>query len=205
MTPEMRDAHELVESNDERVLLVSLGKQIRKLRLSKHLTVAELAKASSTSLAMVSKIENGLTSASLGTLHRLADALGTSITSLFSQYEKHNDISYVKSGEGLEIERRGTRAGHHYTLLGHNVRGEVDIEPYLITLTAESDVFSWFQHSGVEFIHVLEGEMDYRHGEEIFALSPGDSLLFDPQSIHGPEKLKSFPIKFLAVICYAKD
>ena len=104
----------------------------------------------------------------------------------------------------MEIERRGTRAGHQYQLLGHGVRSEVDVEPYLITLTNESDAFPIFQHRGVEFIHVLEGEMDYRHSDRIYSLKPGDSLLFDPQAAHGPEKLNKLPIRFLAVISYAQ-
>jgi len=64
-------------------------------------------------------------------------------------------------------------------------------------------VFPWFQHGGVAFIHMLEGEMDYRHGNEVYPMAQGDSLFFDPQAIHGPELLKSIPIGFLAVISYA--
>ncbi len=186
------------------MLQMAIGRQIRKLRHSKNLTVTDLSRASSVSVAMISKIENGHTSASLGTLERIAGGLSTSITSLFAQYEEHRDVSHVPAGEGLEIERRGTRAGHHYRLLGHGVRGEVDVEPYLVTLTDKADVFPWFQHSGVEFLYILEGEMDYRHGDQVYALKAGDSLFFDPQSIHGPDRLREFPIRFLAIISYER-
>ena len=186
------------------MLQMAIGRQIRKLRHLKNLTVTDLSKASSVSVAMISKIENGQTSASLSTLERISEGLSTSITSLFSQYEEHRSVSYVPAGEGLEIERRGTRAGHHYRLLGHGVRGEVDVEPYLITLNDKADVFPWFQHSGVEFLYILEGELAYRHGEEVYDLKPGDSLFFDPLSVHGPEKLRKFPIKFLAIISYER-
>lgn len=203
MKSNLRDAHEFADLGRDSLLQEAIGRQVRKLRLAKNLTVADLSKASSISAAMISKIENGQTSPSLATLQRLADGLSTSVTSLFSQYEEHRDVSYVRAGEGVEIERRGTRAGHHYRLLGHGVRAEVDVEPYLVTLNDSSDVFPWFQHSGVEFIYVLEGEMDYRHGDRIFELRPGDSLYFDPQSPHGPDRLKSLPIRFLAIISYA--
>lgn len=203
MKSKLRDAHEFADLGRDSLLQEAIGRQVRKLRLAKNLTVADLSKASSISAAMISKIENGQTSPSLATLQRLADGLSTSVTSLFSQYEEHRDVSYVRAGEGVEIERRGTRAGHHYRLLGHGVRAEVDVEPYLVTLNDSSDVFPWFQHSGVEFIYVLEGEMDYRHGDRIFELRPGDSLYFDPQSPHGPDRLKSLPIRFLAIISYA--
>lgn len=204
MTSELRDGHELTTSDRGSLLQLAIGRQIRKLRHLKNLTVTDLSKASSVSVAMISKIENGQTSASLTTLERIAEGLSTSITTLFTQYEEHRDVSYVRAGEGLEIERRGTRAGHHYRLLGHGVRGEVDVEPYLVTLSDKADVFPWFQHSGVEFLHILEGEMDYRHGDEIYEMGPGDSLFFDPLSVHGPEKLKKFPIRFLAIISYER-
>ena len=78
------------------------------------------------------------------------------------------------------------------------------MEPYLVTLSDASDVFPWFQHSGVEFLHVLEGEMDYRYGDQTYPLGPGDSLFFDAEAVHGPETLRKLPIRFLAIISYAK-
>lgn len=203
MKENLRDAHEYSGLDSESLLQMAIGRQVRKLRQAKNLTALDLSKAASVSLAMISKIENGQTSPSLVTLQRIASGLGTSITSLFSQFEEQRDVSYVRAGEGLEIERRGTRAGHHYRLLGHGVRGEVDVEPYLVTLSDTSDVFPWFQHSGVEFIHILEGEMDYRHGDRLYDLRPGDSLFFDAQSVHGPDRLRVLPIRFLAIISYA--
>jgi mannose-6-phosphate isomerase-like protein (cupin superfamily) len=47
---------------------------------------------------------------------------------------------------------------------------------------------------------MLEGEMMYAHGDRSFHLSPGDSLLFDAEAIHGPEELIQLPIKFLSVM-----
>ena len=63
------------------------------------------------------------------------------------------------------------------------------IEPYLVTLTEESEVFPLFQHAGIEFIHLLEGEVVYRAADTTYHLRPGDSLLFDGDVAHGPEKL----------------
>ena len=46
------------------------------------------------------------------------------------------------------------------------------VEPYIITLTTESDTFPAFQHEGLELLYMLEGEVDYRHGEQIYPLKP---------------------------------
>ena len=203
MTTDLRDAHELT-SDDDQLLQRAVGRQIRKLRHAQNLTVADLSRASTVSLAMISKIENGQTSASLNTLERIAGALSTSISSLFVQYEEHRDVSYVPAGQGLEIERRGTRAGHQYQLLGHGVRGEIALEPYLVTLTDAAESFPWFQHSGVEFLYILEGEMTYRIGDNLYDLVTGDSLFFDPLALHGPDTLTTLPVKFLAIIGYER-
>ncbi len=198
----LRDPHELKEQDRQNLLEKAIGRQLREFRKSNGLSVAELANASNISVGMISKIENGQTSPSLSTLQNLSDALNVPVTALFRQYEEHRTASHVPAGQGLTIERRGTRAGHQYQLLGHGVRGAVDLEPYLITLADESDVFPLFQHDGVEFIHMLEGEVDYRHGDELYHLKPGDSLLFDPNAVHGPEVLRVLPARFIAVIAY---
>ena len=78
----------------------------------------------------------------------------------------------------------------------------LSVEPYLITLTEASDVFPLFQHEGVEFLFVLEGEVVYRHADQTYTLTPGDSLFFDADVPHGPEDLIKLPIKFLSVITY---
>ena len=56
-------------------------------------------------------------------------------------------------------------------------------------MTTESDTFPTFQHEGLEFLYMLEGEVTYRHGDQLFAMQPGDSLFFDADAPHGPEKL----------------
>ncbi|MEL6520780.1 MAG: cupin domain-containing protein [Pseudomonadota bacterium] len=198
-----QDPHRLRDYT-EKNLEVAIGREVRAFRHQQDMTVAELAERTGLSMGMLSKIENGNTSASLTTLQILADALSVPITSFFRRYEEAREAVQVKSGEALEIERAGTRAGHQYHLLGHlgaNTSG-VTIEPYLITLTAESDVFPTFQHDGVELLYVLEGEVAYRHGERQYLLQPGDSLLFDADAPHGPEELVTLPARFLSIICY---
>lgn len=67
----------------------------------------------------VSKIENGNTSASLTNLQALSRALGVPVTAFFRRFEEGRNAVFVKAGEGVDVERRGTRAGHQYNLLSH--------------------------------------------------------------------------------------
>ena len=181
-------------------LEIAIGQQVRAFRRQLNMTVAEVASQAHLSPGMLSKIENGLTSPSLATLKSLSGALNVPVTAFFRKYEEERDATFVKAGQGLNIERRGTRAGHQYQLLGHTVGKQVFVEPYLISLSEESDVFPLFQHDGVEFIYMLAGEVIYRHADQTYRLTPGDSLFFDADAPHGPEELVSLPIRFLAVI-----
>ncbi len=201
-----QDPHAL-RGGSEKVLEVAIGREVREHRKKLGITVADLAAATGLSLGMLSKIENGVTSPSLTTLQTISSALGFPITSLFKRFEQDRNAVFVKAGQGIEIERRGTRSGHQYNLLGH-IKGSdsrLVVEPYLITFNAESDIFPTFQHDGLELLYMLEGEMGYRHGEKSYRLIPGDSLFFDADAPHGPDELIRLPIKFLTVISYAEN
>ncbi|MGI3185739.1 helix-turn-helix domain-containing protein [Nioella aestuarii] len=188
----------------EKVLEVAIGREVRGFRQQQGMTVAELAGLTGLSIGMLSKIENGNTSPSLTTLQTLAHALSVPLTAFFRGFEEHREAVHTKAGKGVEIAREGTRAGHQYNLLGHigaNASGVI-VEPYLITLTEESDVFPTFQHGGIETIYMLEGEVMYRHNDELYHLCPGDTLHFDADAPHGPEILKRLPARYLSIIAY---
>jgi transcriptional regulator with XRE-family HTH domain len=196
-----------LEGARDNILEVAIGREVRAFRNKLGITVSDLAAATGLSLGMLSKIENGVTSPSLTTLQSLSRALGVPVTAFFRRYEERRDAIFVRAGEGLLIERRGTRAGHQYHLLGHTggYTGQVVVEPYMITLTQESDVFPLFQHSGLEFLYMLEGEMVYRHADKLYTMRAGDSLFFDADAPHGPEEKRQLPIRFLSIISYARD
>lgn len=204
MAPQFQDPHGLVGGTHAR-LEVAIGREVREFRKKLDMTVADLAKLADLSAGMLSKIENGMTSPSLDTLQALSRALHVPVTAFFRRYEEERGATFVPAGQGLTIERRGTRAGHQYQLLGHTLRKNIAMEPYLITLTEKSDVFPIFQHAGVEFLYMLDGEVGYRHGNKTYVMRPGDSLFFDADAPHGPDELRKLPIRFLSIICYARE
>ncbi|MGI9232958.1 MAG: helix-turn-helix domain-containing protein [Woeseiaceae bacterium] len=181
----------------------AIGRQVRRFRRQLEMSIADLCNATGLSQGMVSKIENGNTSPSLATLSALSEALNVPFTALFRAYDEQRDAVHVRAGDGLVIERRGTRAGHQYQLLGHSLHGNVSVEPYLITLEEGSEVFPLFQHPGIEFIHMLSGSMVYRHGSSNYELNPGDSLFFDADVTHGPDRLEDLPVRFISVMSRA--
>ena len=202
-----QNPHSTREGDREKVLEVAIGREVRAFRRQQETTVADLSARTGISIGMLSKIENGNTSPSLTTLQTLANALSVPLTSFFRQFEESRQAVHTKSREGVEIDREGTRANHQYNLLGHigaNASGVI-VEPYLITLSDKSDIFPTFQHGGIETIYMLEGEVDYRHGDAVYPLKPGDTLFFDADAPHGPEKLVELPARYLSIISYPQN
>jgi transcriptional regulator with XRE-family HTH domain len=184
----------------DRKMAEAIGQQVRAIRSQLGLTVTRVAQIAGLSPGMVSKIENGSASPSLATLHAFSRVFKVPMTYFFQSYQEQHGCSYVKQGGGILIEHRGSAVGHLYRLLGQGVGKDVSVAPYLIELTDKSEIFPRFQHPGVEFIHMLEGEVVYQHANVDYRLCSGDSLLFEASSAHGPSELVRLPIRFLSVI-----
>ena len=87
----------------ENALEVAIGRQVRQYRKDLNMSIAELSKITGLSPGMISKIENGNTSPSLGTLKALSAALNVPVTALFRVFEEQRDAIFVASGQGLTI------------------------------------------------------------------------------------------------------
>jgi len=200
----MAETSNVAQSVTDHALERYIGNTIRELRQNHGLTIAEVAEQSGISRGMLSKIENAQTATSLETLAKLASALGVSLATLFRNYNiPAGSAQLVKQGEGMEVVRRGTKCGHTYHLLAYDQGPTKRFEPFLITMDDASEVFPTFEHPGTEFIYMLEGAIEYRHGQSTYLLEPGDSLTFRGDIPHGPEKLVALPIRFLAIIYYS--
>lgn len=182
----------------------SLGSAVRKLRTTRNQSMQELAAASGISPSMISRIESGHASPSLATINALANALSVPASSLLGEKRRQTDVSFVKAGGGLSVERRGAGAGHKYQLLGHSPRAQVLLEPYLITLEDKSEHFELLMHEGIEFMYLLSGSLVYRVGDRTYTMTAGDSLCFDASAPHAPEKLITTPVKIVSIISSAQ-
>ena len=176
-----------------------VGERVRDARRALGLTMAQFAETAEISLGMVSKIEHGQTSPSLSTLTRLDHASRVPITAFFRGLDEEHDVVIVRSDERMEILHEGTREGHVYEDLG-SLRGKTRIiEPMMVTLESSDEVFPLFQHEGVEFLHMLEGAMDYGYGPKNYRLGAGDTIQIHGEVAHGPVQLVELPVRFMSV------
>jgi transcriptional regulator with XRE-family HTH domain len=177
-----------------------IGHQVRALRVAAGSSGGELATKSGVSRSMLSRIERGLVSPSVETLDRIASGLGVPVSRFFSDQTSRTDFSHVPAGKGILVDRVGAVAGYRYELLGHQLSGNLFVEPYLVTLLPEAQPYVIFQHPGIKFLHLLSGKVAYRYGAKVLKLAPGDSLQFDATALHGIETIEEGPVSYLSVV-----
>ena len=177
-----------------------IGAHVKDYRKASGKSLAELASEMGISKAMLSKIENAQTSCSLNTLARMASGLGVPISALLHGVDPELDAVYTKAGSGARIVGRGPRLHHEYRLLGALRGPHKRMEATLVSVTEDGGDLPLFQHPGTEILYMLEGVVEYTHGENAYVLSTGDALQFDGQAPHGPSRIIDLPIRYLSVI-----
>lgn len=184
-----------------------VGRGIRELRESRGVTLDQLALETKLTKGQLSRIENGKVSSPVSTLTRIAAALGVGPGHFFSSGETSKRARLIKKSDRKTVVGRGSKLGHTYELLAFGLSFPRDFEPYLMTIEEDKidPKHNVFRHPGQELLFMLEGEMDYRHGDEVFHLTPGDSLYFEGMVTHGPVAVFHAPVRFLSVISNSKS
>jgi len=149
---------------------------------------------------LLSQIENGLNTPSLDTLQLLAQTLRLPVTALLKHYEERPEATFVRAGRSLNLTRNGVSNGQFCRLLAYGPDRPLTVRITMIVLAKPSDAVPPARHTGVIFVHMLQGEVGYRHGAKVYHLRPGDSLTLDADVPHGPETLIRLPIRLLSAL-----
>lgn len=153
---------------------IELGERIKKLRLAQNLTLKELEAKAGVSATHLSEIERGLSSPTVGSLARVARALGEDPALLVSE----------RAGARLAVVRRANRrtlesGGTRLHALGSPIDGA---EMSLVELElpeGESD-FAPAVGGSEELVLVLAGEMEIRVDDVTHVLAEGDAVHYRP-------------------------
>lgn len=159
---------------------IDVGSRLRELRTERNLSMRALARECGLSTNALSMIERNLTSPSVSSLHKIANALGVPVTAFFRLEPPRQKVVYQKAKEHKRVPfLRG---------LWEGLGGEAFIggmEPFMLMLEAGGGSGKHGMiHTGHEFVYCLEGEIEYEVEGERFLLEQGDSLLFAAQQQH---------------------
>jgi transcriptional regulator with XRE-family HTH domain len=158
---------------------LDVGGRIRELRKTEGLSLRALADRSDLSINAISRIERGESSPTVSSLLRLATAFGVHITDLF---ETGPEQATILVRRNKRLRSRGD--GVLMESLGIGLPGQI-LEPFLMTIEAGAvGMEEPCEHTGEEFVHCIEGEIEYQVADEWHRLEAGDSLLFLAKQPH---------------------
>ncbi len=178
----------------------NVGQRIRNLREREGLSLRALSERCGLSINAISQIERGENSPTVSSLHRLASALNVPITDFFHDEEKQVAV-FVKYNSGLMAQSDGIIMES----LGIGLLNQ-QLEPFRIQIQpGKGNSNDPITHSGEEFVHCLEGEIDYCVGDRIFHLVQGDSLLFEATQPHAYLNSSQNPATILLVFQSSQD
>jgi transcriptional regulator with XRE-family HTH domain len=157
-----------------------LGARIRLLRTSRGLTLDALARSTGISVSMLSLVERGRTSASVGTLMALSSALSVSMSELFARGMPHYGQELIRAEEQPVVE---TLPGVLRRILRvDEARGvEIAINEYA---PQTGSARTALHHTGFEYGFVLEGELVVQIDGVDHVLKPGDHIAYASTRSH---------------------
>lgn len=161
---------------------LNIGDRIRILRTSQKRTLQEVADGSELSKSMISKIENNKTVPSVAALIKIAQTLGTNISSLLETEEWLSAI--LTSKQKAEANLTKTEKGYFIYPFGPEYH-QKKMQPMLFVAKKGEVKQHELSHEGEEFIYVIDGEMKMTVGDNEYHLKAGDSMYFNCLQKHG--------------------
>lgn len=151
-----------------------MGARVRVLRKQQNLTLKTLADRTGVSVSMLSMVERGLASASVGTLVSVSTALGVHMSDLFGPGEDVDRSPVIRADEQMtattgaggvhRIAYRDPRAGVEMTLQQYVPGGASGVTP---------------EHSdGREVGVLISGELTVELDGDVHTLRPGDAIAY---------------------------
>lgn len=170
---------------------MSLGKNIRILRIKRDLTAKALAERISVSPSLISKIERDATKPSVDVLRKIAIELHVSLGDLIDSElartapveRSHLDkkVSVVRAHERKSLCLHGS--GLVYQILTPDLQGEIEFV-WIEQEPGEGGARLFSHERGEECVLVLEGVLHIYIGDTRYALSKGDCITFDARLPH---------------------
>ncbi len=156
---------------------MDIGKRIRQLRVRNGLTQQELASRCELTKGFVSQLENNVTTPSLPALMDLVEALGSDMSSFFSE-EQDQQVVFGKD-DFFEDNRENCRVLWVVPNAQKNA-----MEPILVTILPHQTTRTILPHEGEEFGYVLSGSVVLENGGRKHRVRKGETFYIRGEEEH---------------------
>src|SRR5580692_10850360 len=162
-----------------------IGERIKHLRLKKSMGLVELGRHTGLSASFLSQLETGRVVPTLRNLARIAMVFSKDL-SYFFEPEPRTLFRMHRRDERVRLPQTGVDdPSYFFESLGYHVPDR-QLDPYFAEFlpVKEGRVPRAHQHTGCEFLYLLSGALDVRHGETTHHIEVGDAIYFDANTIH---------------------
>src|ERR1700760_31966 len=162
-----------------------LGERIKQLRLKKGMGLVELGRHTGLSASFLSQLETGRVVPTLRNLARIAMVFSKDL-SYFFEPEPRTLFRVHRRDERVRLPQTGVDdPSYFFESLGYHVPDR-QLDPYFAEFLPikEGRAPRAHQHTGCEFLYLLSGTLDVRHGEVTHRVEAGDAIYFDANTIH---------------------
>lgn len=153
---------------------------LRTHRRRAGMTLESLAAETGLSKSYLSKIERGMSTPSIAVALKIADALRTDVSQLFSDHS--DDVALVLDREGDRDQAAPSAADAVYHPIATRMIRK-SMQPFVVYPSTD-DGQAYLEHPGEEFIYVQSGSIEVTIPTQTMALNQGDSLYFDSNTPH---------------------
>lgn len=155
-----------------------IGSQLREVRLSRKLTLEQLATRTAMTKGHLSAIERDAASPSVASLLSICRELGISVGSLF----KEPETTLVTVDSRPPIEFGGEGIDDYLLTPSRNSKIQVILSRMQPGGTGGADLYSL--QADEEFVFVLKGRVRIQVDQETVVLNEGDAFKFNPRTPH---------------------
>lgn len=169
-------------------VLIQISNRIKDRRREKNITVQELASRANVSKGLISQIENSRTVPSLIVLIDIIKSLEIDLNVFFKdiKYNGRNFPLLIRRKEDYEHFEKEDAAGFSYQRIFTQTIKKSTVDVVILELEPNAQR-PQIQTDAFEYKYILNGEIDYHFGDEVYHLKQGDSMLFDGRMPHTPK------------------
>jgi len=162
-----------------------IGKRIKEIRLSKDLKLTEVATTAGVSKGLLSRVENGRTIPSLPVMFGIISALKESPATFFENINYNTNQPFyllIKKENYTPILKEDSVGYHYFNIISQSFK---DITFNAVLLSLEPDAKrDLVTTDGMEYIYLIDGEIEYRLNDILITMEQGDSLFFEGRVPH---------------------
>jgi len=180
-----RNVHVDGEAAESFIAEKRIGERIKHLRLKKSMGLVALVRHTGLSASFLSQLETGRVVPTLRNLARIAMVFSKDLSYFFDP-EPRTLFRVHRRDERVRLPQTGVDdPSYFFESLGYHVPDR-QLDPYFAEFlpVKEGRVPRPHQHTGCEFLYLLSGTLDVRHGETTHRIEAGDAIYFDANTVH---------------------